>query len=145
MEVPLYLTVFSCCLQNPLFKFCHFYYNMSWYGSLWFCLVWSCLCASCTWISVFFLRFGMFLAIISSDTFLFSFSVSLPSGIPFMCRLECFILAHRSVILLYFYFFLLAFCLLFYFHHSIFQITYSFFCIIHSALHCLQLSLELNK
>ena len=30
-------------------------------------------------------------------------------------------------------------------HYSIFQVIYSFFCIIHSALHCLELSFSLSK
>ena len=44
----------------------------------------SCLrfSASYTWISIFFLRFGKFSAMISSNTFLTPFSLCSPSGTP---------------------------------------------------------------
>ena len=61
------------------------------------------LCATCTWRSVYFFRFGMFSAIISSNTFSIPFSLSSPSVTPIMWLLTCLMLSHRS--LCYFPFF----------------------------------------
>ena len=55
--------------------------------------------ASCVLISVSW-SFGKFSATISSNIFWIPFSVSSPPGIPLMCRLACYILSHRSLILL---------------------------------------------
>lgn len=52
---------------------------------------------------VSFFRFGKFSAIISSNTFWMPFSLSSP-GIPIVHRLECFILSHKSCMLLSFFF-----------------------------------------
>uniref|UniRef100_A0A8W4FBA7 Secreted protein n=1 Tax=Sus scrofa TaxID=9823 RepID=A0A8W4FBA7_PIG len=94
------------------------------------------LCASCILNPVSF-RFGKFPAIISSNIFSIPLSFSTPSGIPIMRRLARFILSHRSHIA--FQFFDSVFCLLTRlsdFHYSIFHITDSFFCIIHSGFYC---------
>ena len=96
-------------------------------------ILFGILCANCTYISISFFRFGKFPAIISSNTFSIPFYLSSPSG-SLMHKLTCFILSHRSHILLSFFFLYLylSFCLLFWlddFHYSIFQITY-LFCII---------------
>ena len=81
---------------------------------------------------VSFLRFGKISAIISSSTFLIPSSLSLPSGTPIMCKLECFIIPQVLYVSLSF-FFLFVFLLLWLgdFHYSIFQIIYSFFCVIY--------------
>ena len=92
---------------------------------------------SCFLILVSF-RFRKFSAVISSNIFSIPLSFSSPSVIPIMHRLACFILSHRSLILLL-CFFHLFFCLLSYlgdFHYSIFHITNSFLCIIHSGFYC---------
>ena len=94
------------------------------------------LCVSCILISVSF-RFRKFPVIISSNIFSIPLSFSSPSGIPIMPRLAYFILSHRCLILLLF--FHLVFCLLSClgdFHYSIFCITNSLFCIIHSGFYC---------
>ena len=45
MGIPLCMTLFfSCCLQKPLFTFCHFNYVMSWCEFAWVHLVWDPLC-----------------------------------------------------------------------------------------------------
>lgn len=99
---------------------------MSWYGSLWFCLVWSSLCASCTWISVFLLRFGMFLAIISSDTFCSPFLYLFLLGF-LLCADWNALYYPMGLLYCFIFIFSFGFLFLFYFHHSVFQITYSFF------------------
>ena len=63
--------------------------------------------SSCAWISVSFFRFGKLSAIISSNIILTHFFFSL-SEIPLVCRLACFVVSHRSHILLYYYYFLLS-------------------------------------
>lgn len=99
---------------------------------------------------VSFFRFAKFSVIISSNPFLIPFSLSFPSEIPIMHRLAHFILSHRDLILPFFFFsfgFLSAvligsfplFCLP---EHLFF--SYSLF-MIHSAIHCLQLSFHLSK
>lgn len=113
---------------------CHFYYNMSCCGPVWVQLVWGPLC----FLYLSF-RFGKFSAIISSNIFSIPFSFSSPSGIPIMHRLAFFVLSHSSLMLLS-CFFHLGFCLLSRLsdcHCSIFHITNSFLCIIHSGLYCL--------
>ena len=110
--------------------------------------VFGAFCASCILNSVSF-RFGKFTAIIYSNIFSIPFSFSSPSGIPIMHRLARFILSHRSHIA--FILFDLVFCLLTWlgdFHYSVFHITDSFFCIIHSGFYWLPLaqfiSLQMN-
>ena len=93
------------------------------------------LCASYILLWVSF-QFGKFLDTISSNIFLIPFSFSSPSGILTIHSLACFMLSHRSL-LLPSCFFNLVFCLLSWlgdFRYSIFHVTNSFLCIIHSAL-----------
>ena len=71
-------------------------------------ILFGTLCPSYTWVSVSFLRFGTFSAIISSSTFLNSRSVCFPSGIPIMHRSGYFILFHRSSIYIYILFVFLS-------------------------------------
>ena len=66
-------------------------------------ILFGTLCASCSWMSVSFFGFRKFIAIISSLHFQSSF-VFLPLlGPPIMCRLVCFTLSHRSLMLLSFF------------------------------------------
>ena len=51
----------------------------------------------------FFFRFGKSSAIISTNTFFIFFSLSLLSGTSVMCRLACFILFHRSHMVISFF------------------------------------------
>ena len=116
MGVPMYLTVFSCCHQNPLFNFCHFYCDMA-------------LCSSCFAPSglpvLGYLVPSLDLGSFQPKTFSAHFSFS-SSVIPIMLRLAHFILFHRSHIAFFLFFFI---CLSFCCSNSIFQITFLFFCI----------------
>ena len=66
-------------------------------------ILFGTICVSCTWVSIFFVRFGKSSAIISTNTFLVSFSLSLLSGAPIMCRLACFILIYRCHFVFFFF------------------------------------------
>ena len=57
---------------------------------------------------VSFFRFGKFLSIIYSNTFLLPFSLSSPSGTPIMSMLGCFVFSHKSYMLLSFFY--MSFC-----------------------------------
>ena len=115
--------------------------------------MWACLGSTCLGPSVFPiscyqypLDLENFSARISSNVFSVCFSFSSPSRIRIMHKFACFILSHRSHIS--FIFFHLLFCLLSWlgdFHYSLFHITNSFLCIIHSGLYCLSFSLYLCK
>ena len=93
-------------------------------------------CASCTWMCVSFFRFGEISDIISSNTFSTLLSLSSPSGIPIVCRLACFILSHRSHMLLSFFFFficllsavLIGWVLLFYLPDHLFGLLHYLVC-----------------
>ena len=81
----------------------------------------------------FFLKFGKVLVIIPSNTFSIHFSPS-SFSIPIMQMLAQLISSQRSHMLHFF----MSFCLLLWLdnlHYSIFQITYTFFCVIEYALH----------
>ena len=128
----------SCYLQNHLFifKFCHFYYNISWSEPVCFQLVWSLLCFP--YLNIFSFRSGLFSAVIYSNIFSIPFS--------FLLLLET-LLCMDWPTLYYPIDLLYCFsppCLVFVcypnlgdFHYSIFYVTNSFFFIIHSALQCL--------
>ena len=75
--VPLYVFLFfSCCLQNSLFNFCCFNFDMSYCGSVWVHCVWDPLCF--LFLDICFLvQIWEVFSIISSNTFfnlLFSLS-----------------------------------------------------------------------
>ena len=102
--------------------------------SVWVHLVWDPL--GFLYLHMFFsFRFGKFSAIISSNTFPILFSLSSPSGIPIMLILACSILSHRSLYCFYFLKNCCSDCIISI--NSIFLITYFFFFIFYSAIHCL--------
>ena len=101
----------------------------------------SCLglCASWPWLTVSFPMLGKFSAIISSNIFLSSFSLS-SAGTPIMQMLVCLMLSQRTLRLCSFF---SSFYILLYssgFHHFVFQVTYPFFCLNNSAINFFQLS-----
>ena len=92
------------------------------------------LCNSWTWVAISFPMLGKFLTIISSNIFSSPFSLSSPSGTPIMRMLVHLMLSQRSLRLSSFFHSFL--CILFHgseFHHSVFQVTYLFFCLNYSA------------
>ena len=105
-------------------------------------LVCSSLTVSClglytswTWLTIFFFTWGKFSSIFPSNIFLGSFSVSSPSGTPIMWILIHLTLSQRSLrrsSLKKFFFFYIQFCHND-FHHSVFQVTDSFFCLNYSV------------
>ena len=121
---PLLLLLFFC-----LFDFCQFDYYLSWHVSPWVYPLWDSLyfldLSGC------FLSHGReILAIMFSN--IFSDAFSSPSGTPIMLMSVCLILS-QTVLFCSFH---SSFCILFYgnnFHHSVSQLTNSFFCLSSSA------------
>ena len=94
------------------------------------------LCSSWTWVAIFFPMLWKFSTIISSNIFLGPFSLSSPFGIPIMQMLVHLMLSQWSLrlsSLLFILFFFILFCGS-EFHHSVFQVTYLFFCLSYSAI-----------
>ena len=75
---------------------------------------------------------GKFSTIISLNIFSDTFSFSSSSGTPISWMLVCLELSQRSLRLSSIIFIILL--LSNYFHHSVFQLTYSFFCLNYSAI-----------
>ena len=94
-------------------------------------ILYGILAPSWTWVAVSFLVLGKLLTIISSN--ILSWHFFLPSsGAPMIRMLGCLTLSQRSH---FFLFILLCFS---YFHHSIFWLTYPFFCLRYPTVHSLE-------
>ena len=94
------------------------------------------LCVSWTWVAISVPNLGKFSTIIPSNIFSGLFSLSSPSGTPIMQMLLRLMLSQRSLGLssfLFILFFFILFCSS-EFHHSVFQVTYPFFCLSYSAI-----------
>ena len=95
-------------------------------------ILYGILSPSWTWVAVSFPVLGKFLTIISSNILSCPFLLSFSSGAPMIRMLRCLTLSQRSH---FFLFILLCFS---YFHHSIFWLTYPFFCLSYSTVGSLQ-------
>ena len=84
-------------------------------------ILFETLCTSWTWMSVSSSRLKKFSAIMYSNMFLTSFSLSSPSRMPIMRILVCLMLSQRSLKCSFHVFFLIF--SISYFHYSIFQLT----------------------
>ena len=96
------------------------------------------LCASWTWLTVSFPMLAKFSAIIPSNIFSGTFSLSYPSGTHIMQRLVHLMLSQKSLRLSSFLFILCSLSFILFhgsdFHNCVFQITYPFFCLSYSAI-----------
>ena len=137
MGVPLYVI---CCISLAAFN--NFSLSLFFANLIIMCLgmfllgfiLYGTLCASWTWMAISFPTLGNFSTIISSNIFSGPFSLSSPSGTPIMRMLLHLTLSQRSLRLSSFHSF---FFILFHgseLHHSVFQVTYPFFCLSYSAI-----------
>ena len=86
---------------------------------------------------VSFSMLGKFSAIIFSNIFSGSLYLSSPLGTPIMQMLVHSLLSQRSLGLSSFFFsFFFLYSVLHHFHHSVFQVTYPFFCFSYSTTDC---------
>ena len=104
-----------------------FLFGFIMYGMLW---------TSWTWVAITFPMLGRFSTIISSNIFSYPFFFSSSFGTPIIWMLMCLMLSQHSLRLFSFLFYFFSFILfhLNYFHHSIFQLIYPFFCFSSSLL-----------
>ena len=141
MEIRLYVI---CCFYLAAFNICslclifvsliNMCFGVFHRGFILFETLW----ASWTWVVIFPIL-EMFWTIISSSIFSYSFLLSSTSGTPRIQMLGHLTLFQRSLRLSSLLFILFFFQLCFiYFHHSIFHLTYPFFCFSYSTVGSLQ-------
>lgn len=97
IDNPMYVTrrvCLSCCFQDSFFVFQQSDYDVSWCESLWLYPTWNLLSF---WMCRFFVKFGEFLAIISS-------LLLCHLGSPIVHMSVCLIMSHRSLRLFSFFF-----------------------------------------
>ena len=93
-------------------------------------ILYGTLCTSWTWVTISFLMLGKFLITVSSNIFSGPFSFS-SSGTPTIQMLLPEV--SETVLISFHSFFFILFCDRD-FHHSVFQVTYPFFCLSYSLL-----------
>ena len=132
MGNPLYII---CCfsLVAFVFNFCQLDFYVAWCGPPWVYPAWDSLCFL-DWVSVSFPMLGKFSAVTSSNIFSGPFPSLFSFWDPYNVNVDAFnIVPEVSDCLHFFSFFVF---ILFHssdFHQSVFQLTYSFFCLIYSA------------
>ena len=139
MGFPLYVT---CCFSLAAFNIlslCLIFVSLiSMYLGMFLLgfIVYGFLCTSWTWLSISFPVLGKFSAIISSELFSDPFFFSSSFGTRVIWMLVHLILSQRSLrpILSSFHSFCFILLLSSYFHHSVIQPIYGFFCLIYSAI-----------
>ena len=140
MGVPLYvISLFSLAAFNNFSLSLIFAYLITMCLGVFLlgCNLYGTLCSSWTWVAISFPMLGKFSTIISSNVFSGPFCLSSPSGTPIMQMLLCLMLSQRSLRLFSFFFFHSFFFILFCsrdFHHSVFQVTFLFFCLSYSSI-----------
>ena len=135
MGIPVYVI---CCFTLSAFN--KFSLNLFFVSLINMCLgmfllgfiLYVTLSTSWTWVAISFPLLGNFSTIFSLNIFSDPFFFSSSSGTPIIRMLMLLVLSQRPLRLSSILFFILL--LGSYFHHSIFQLTYLFFCLSHSAM-----------